>query len=49
VNVPVNPAGRCGAPETEPGPWGAGDEFTGISFTSGTSPTIAPRAGASRQ
>jgi hypothetical protein len=32
VNVPVNPAGRCGASETEPGPWGVGDEFMRIPF-----------------
>src|SRR5207344_1079300 len=34
VNVPVNPSGRFGAPETEPGPSGAGrrvsDELTRI-------------------
>jgi hypothetical protein len=27
VNVPVNPSGRFGAPETEPGPSGVGDEL----------------------
>src|SRR6266566_3520279 len=36
VNVPVNPAGRCGAPETEPGPSGAGrpagDEHMKVPF-----------------
>jgi len=36
VNVPVNPSGRCGAPETEPGPSGAGrlvdDEVMAIAF-----------------
>jgi hypothetical protein len=36
VNVPVNPSGRFGAPETEPGPSGAGrrasDELTRIPF-----------------
>jgi hypothetical protein len=36
VNVPVNPSGRCGAPETEPGPSGVGrplgDELIRISF-----------------
>ena len=30
VNVPVNPAGRFGAPETEPGPCGVGDVFMTI-------------------
>jgi hypothetical protein len=30
VNVPVNPAGRFGAPETEPGPCGVGDVFMRI-------------------
>jgi hypothetical protein len=36
VNVSVNPAGRFGAPETEPGPSGVGrwveDELMRISF-----------------
>src|SRR5690242_3394325 len=36
VNVPVNPSGRCGAPETEPGPSGMGrpadDELMEIPF-----------------
>src|SRR5690348_11138944 len=36
VNVPVNPAGRFGAPDTEPGPSGTGgslgDELMGIPF-----------------
>jgi hypothetical protein len=32
VNVPANPEGRLGAPETEPGPSGVGDELTTISF-----------------
>jgi hypothetical protein len=36
VNVSVNPAGRFGAPETEPGPFGVdsgtGDELMRISF-----------------
>ena len=36
VNVPVNPSGRCGAPETEPGPCGVGrlvdDELMAIPF-----------------
>jgi|SRR5436190_22205910 hypothetical protein len=36
VNVPVNPSGRFGAPETEPGPSGVGrlaDELMTIPFT----------------
>jgi hypothetical protein len=36
VNVPVNPVGRFGAPETEPGPCGVGrpeeDEFIPVAF-----------------
>src|SRR6516165_12108824 len=36
VNVPVNPSGRFGAPETEPGPSGVGrsvgDELIGSPF-----------------
>jgi hypothetical protein len=38
VNLPVNPAGRFGAPETEPGPSGVDrgveDALMGISFHS---------------
>jgi len=53
VNVPVNPSGRCGAPETEPGPSGVGrpaeDELTRISFHEWYCLTIAHRAGASDQ
>ena len=36
VNVPVNPSGRFGAPETEPGPSGKDGEFMRNPFTSGT-------------
>jgi hypothetical protein len=32
VNVSVNPAGRPGAPDTEPGPCGVGDELMRIPF-----------------
>ena len=32
VNVPVNPAGRFGAPDTEPGPSGVDDELMRIPF-----------------
>ena len=32
VNVPANPSGRCGAPETEPGPSGVEDELIRIPF-----------------
>jgi hypothetical protein len=52
VNVSVNPAGRCGAPETEPGPSGAGkpadDEVMRIPFHERYCLTIARRAGTSR-
>ena len=34
VNVPVNPSGRFGAPETEPGPSGMDGEFMRIPFAS---------------
>ena len=45
VNVPVNPAGRFGAPETEPGPSGvASDVFMRIPFHRWHSLTIARRA-----
>jgi hypothetical protein len=30
--VSVNPAGRLGAPDTEPGPCGVGDELMRIPF-----------------
>jgi hypothetical protein len=36
VNVPTNPSGRFGAPETEPGLSGIDGEFITIPFTSGT-------------
>ena len=35
VNVPVNPSGRFGAPETEPGPSGLDGEFMRFPFTVG--------------
>jgi hypothetical protein len=51
VNVSVNPAGRFGAPEIEPGPSGVGGsaeaELMTIPFTSGIA-TVAQRARASR-
>ena len=47
VNVPVNPAGRFGAPETEPGPSGMGrpvdDELIRIPFHEWHGLTIARR------
>src|SRR5215471_5488431 len=49
VNVPVNPAGRFGAPETEPGPSGVGGEVIRIPFHAWYCLTIVRRAGASRQ
>jgi hypothetical protein len=51
--VSVNPVGRLGAPETEPGPSGAGrpvdDELMRIPFHKRYCLTIFPRASASRQ
>jgi hypothetical protein len=49
VNVPVNPSGRFGAPETEPGPSGVGDELLmTFPFHTWSCLTIPPRVGASR-
>jgi hypothetical protein len=39
VNVAVNPSGRFGAAETEPGPSGMADEFMRVSFN--RSPVVA--------
>jgi len=47
VNVPVKPAGRFGATETDPGPSGVGDEFITIPFSYVVLPTIAHREGTS--
>src|SRR5215213_2749982 len=55
VNVSVNPSGRFGAPETEPGPSGVGrwveDELTTISFheTRSASEATRTRLGAPRR
>jgi hypothetical protein len=44
VNVPVNPAGRFGAPETEPGPSGVDGEVMTIPFHAWYRLTIVLRA-----
>jgi len=49
VNVPANPSGRCGAPETEPGPSGVGDEFMRSPFHPWYCLTVAHGAGAPRR
>lgn len=49
VKVPVNPAGRFGAPKTEPGPSGVDGEVMRIPFHAWYCLTIVLRAGASRQ
>jgi hypothetical protein len=52
VNASVKPAGRCGAPETEPGPAGVGkpvdDELMAIPFQQVVPLTIAHQVGSSR-
>jgi hypothetical protein len=47
--VPANPAGRSGAPDTEPGPSGPGDEVITIPFHACHCPTIVHHADAPRQ
>src|SRR5262249_42159882 len=49
VNVSVNPAGRAGAPGTEPGHSGGDGEGMRVSFHTWYCLTIVLRAGASRQ
>ena len=46
LNTSVNPADRFGAPETEPGPAGAENEFMGSPFHEGYCLTVAHRAAA---